>query len=99
VGTVIQAYLYRSAEDLEKLTLEKFNLRIVKGAYKEPKEVAYPLLNDVDANFKRLIQARLDSGVYTAIATHDEAIIEWTKNYIALQSITLNSLDSKCYMV
>jgi proline dehydrogenase len=93
VGIVIQACLYRSAEDLEKLTLEKINLRIVKGAYKEPKEVAYPLLNEVDANFKRLIQARLDSGVYTAIATHDEAIIEWTKNYIASQGITLHSLE------
>jgi proline dehydrogenase len=93
VGTVIQACLYRTEEDLEKLTYEKFNLRIVKGAYKEPKELAYPLLNQVDANFKRLIQARLDSGVYTAIATHDEAIIEWAKKYIASQGISLKSFE------
>ncbi|MBB6669742.1 proline dehydrogenase family protein [Cohnella nanjingensis] len=75
VGTVIQAYLYRSEDDIRRLTAEPMNLRLVKGAYKEPKSLAYPRKPDVDANFRRLAKARLRSGVYTAIATHDETII------------------------
>lgn len=83
VGTVIQAYLYRSEEDVKQLTREGVTLRLVKGAYKEPRTLAYPKLADVDANFLRLIKLRLDSGAYTAIATHDERIIDWTKRYAA----------------
>jgi proline dehydrogenase len=79
VGTVLQAYLYRTPADLEGLlTLEpKPNLRLVKGAYLEPAEVAYPRKADVDAAFARLVEATLLGGGYTAIATHDETLIEW----------------------
>ncbi|RXT04906.1 proline dehydrogenase family protein [Ammoniphilus sp. CFH 90114] len=79
VGTVIQAYLYKSEEDVRRLGVERINLRLVKGAYKEPEDVAFPLKKDVDDNFKKLISLHLESGSYTAVATHDDAIIEHTK--------------------
>lgn len=81
VGTVIQAYLYRSREDVRQLTKANVNLRLVKGAYREPSHLAYQSMNDVNANMKQLIRVRLDAGVYTAVATHDEQIIAWTKSY------------------
>lgn len=79
VGTVIQAYLYRSEKDIEELKAYAPYLRLVKGAYKESAEVAFPLKSDVDDNYKLLIKQNLLMGNYTAIATHDEAIIEYTK--------------------
>lgn len=93
VGTVIQAYLYRTEADIAKLTDERFNLRLVKGAYKEPKELAYPNLPDVDENFKRIIKARLDSRIYTGVATHDDKIIDWTKKYVADNQIPLDTFE------
>ncbi|HEX6989956.1 MAG TPA: proline dehydrogenase family protein [Bacillota bacterium] len=82
VGVVIQAMLYRSAEDLEQLAAEQANVRLVKGAYAEPPERAYPKKADVDANFRRLIAFYLNEGGYTAVASHDEAIIEFTKRHV-----------------
>jgi proline dehydrogenase len=76
VGTVLQAYLYRSEHDLAELLPLAPNLRIVKGAYLEPPEVAYPAKRDVDAAYARLVQASLTGGGFTAIATHDDALIE-----------------------
>ncbi|MBI4277691.1 MAG: proline dehydrogenase family protein [Armatimonadetes bacterium] len=75
VGTVLQSYLYRSEEDLRSLLPLRPNLRIVKGAYLEPPEVAYPGKADVDRNFIRLAEIMLTDGGYTAVATHDERII------------------------
>ncbi|WP_042352328.1 proline dehydrogenase family protein [Bacillus massiliigorillae] len=82
IGTVLQAYLYRSKNDIEELNLYKPNLRLVKGAYKESSEVAFPKKSDVDANFKRIIKTHLLNGNYTAIATHDDAIIDYTKQLV-----------------
>jgi proline dehydrogenase len=76
VGTVLQAYLYRTEPDLESLLPLHPNLRLVKGAYLEPPDVAYPKKTDVDAAYVRLLETMLGGGGYTAIATHDEAIIE-----------------------
>jgi proline dehydrogenase len=76
VGTVLQAYLYRSERDLADLLPLSPNLRIVKGAYLEPPEIAYPRKADVDAAYARLVEASLIGGGYTAIATHDERLIE-----------------------
>jgi proline dehydrogenase len=76
VGTVLQSYLYRSESDLEELLPLGPNLRFVKGAYLEPPEVAYPDKADVDAAYVRLIERSLRSPGYTAIATHDEGLIE-----------------------
>lgn len=79
VGTVLQSYLYRSEADLESLLPLAPNLRLVKGAYLEPPSVAYPDKRDVDAAYVRLAEASLRGPGYTAVATHDEAIIEHVK--------------------
>ncbi|MDX6539816.1 MAG: proline dehydrogenase [Gaiellales bacterium] len=76
VGTVLQSYLYRTPADLESLLSLQPNLRIVKGAYLEPSDVAYPRKSDVDAAYLRLVEAMFAGGAYTAVATHDERLIE-----------------------
>jgi proline dehydrogenase len=76
VGTVLQSYLYRAEDDLESLLPLEPNLRFVKGAYLEPPEVAYPEKADVDAAYVRLIERSLRGEGYTAVATHDERLIE-----------------------
>jgi proline dehydrogenase len=76
VGTVLQAYLHRTAHDLEELLPLRPNLRIVKGAYLEPPEVAMPRKADVDAAYARLVERMLASGAFVAVATHDERLIE-----------------------
>ncbi|PAE38180.1 proline dehydrogenase family protein [Bacillus sp. 7884-1] len=79
ISTVLQAYLFRTEKDLEDLGQYKPFLRLVKGAYKESAEVAFPEKNDVDENYKKLIKQSLLNGNYTAIASHDDKIIEYTK--------------------
>lgn len=81
VGTVIQSYLYRSPEDLRKLAEQRANVRIVKGAYMEPATVAYPDKAQTDEAYKRLVAQHLDAGCYTAIATHDDAMILFAEEY------------------
>jgi proline dehydrogenase len=76
VGTVLQAYLYRTPGDLESLLPLSPNLRLVKGAYLEPEQLAYPHKSDVDAVYGRLLERMLAAGGHTAIATHDERLIE-----------------------
>jgi proline dehydrogenase len=76
VGTVLQAYLYRTEGDLADLLPLAPNLRIVKGAYLEPPDVAYPRKPEVDAAYGRLMETSLLGEGYTAIATHDEQLIE-----------------------
>jgi proline dehydrogenase len=76
VGTVLQSALYRTADDLESLLPLKPNLRLVKGAYLEPPEVAYPSKRDVDRNYARLAHRMLEKCSFTAIATHDTRLIE-----------------------
>jgi len=76
VGTVLQSYLYRVEHDLESLLPLAPNLRFVKGAYLESPEVAYPEKRDVDAAYLRLVERSLRGPGYTAIATHDEHLIE-----------------------
>lgn len=75
VGTALQSYLYRTPDDLEALMPLRPNLRLVKGAYLEPPEVAYPRKEDVDAAYVRLVERSLRGEGYTAIATHDERMI------------------------
>jgi proline dehydrogenase len=76
VGTVLQAYLYRTPGDLESLLPLEPNLRLVKGAYLEPPAVAYPHKADVDSAYARLLERMLTGGGYTAVATHDERLID-----------------------
>jgi proline dehydrogenase len=78
VGCVLQSYLHRTAADLEALLPLAPNLRLVKGAYLEPAEVAYPLKQDVDAAYVRLLEQALLGGAYVAVATHDERLIAHT---------------------
>jgi len=87
VGTVLQAYLYRSEADLERLLPLQPNLRLVKGAYLEPPELAYPRKADVDAALIRLLERSLHSKGHTAVATHDEAVIEHTIRFAEEHSI------------
>ncbi|HJU37140.1 MAG TPA: proline dehydrogenase family protein [Gaiellaceae bacterium] len=76
VGTVLQSYLFRSEDDLAALLPLAPNLRLVKGAYLEPPDVAYPSKSDVDAAYVRLLEASLAGEGFTAVATHDESLIE-----------------------
>ncbi|RAL24026.1 proline dehydrogenase family protein [Thermoflavimicrobium daqui] len=82
IGLVVQAYLYKVEEDIEDLNQFKPNLRLVKGAYKESPEVAFPNKEDVDHNFIKIIEKHLLYGNYSAIATHDEKVIEHVKKFV-----------------
>jgi len=87
VGTVIQAYLYRSRDDIEMLNERGIRVRLCKGAYLEPPRVAFPKKQDVDGNYVELMKLLLDKGQYPAIATHDEKMIEATMAYAAERKI------------
>ncbi|MFZ0735723.1 MAG: proline dehydrogenase family protein [Candidatus Acidiferrales bacterium] len=87
VGTVIQSYLFRSEQDVRDLVASGCRIRLVKGAYKEPPEIAYPKKEDVDANFVKLMKILLPSGIYNAIATHDPHMIDATKEFAAATGI------------
>jgi proline dehydrogenase len=87
LGLVIQAYLYKSEKDIADLNQFKPNLRLVKGAYKEPVEVAFPNKEDVDKNFIQIIEKHLLYGNYAAIATHDTKIIEHVKQFVRTHHI------------
>jgi proline dehydrogenase len=87
IGIVIQAYLYRSQADIEHLNAEGIRVRLCKGAYKEPAEVAFPLKADVDKNYVLLSQLLLDSSVYHGLATHDEAMIRAAKEFATQHGI------------
>ena len=82
IGTVIQACLYRSEKDVRTLLAQGIGMRLCKGAYLEPSTVAFKKKRDTDANFVRLTKILLESGLYHGIATHDEAIIEATKQFV-----------------
>jgi proline dehydrogenase len=92
VGAVIQSYLYRSADDVARLVELGASVRLVKGAYDEPPEVAYPDKADTDANYIRLMEQLFSeraraNGVFPAIATHDSRLIEWAKEHTRRQEI------------
>jgi proline dehydrogenase len=87
VGTVLQAYLYRTKDDLERLLPRSPNLRIVKGAYLEPASIAFPDKADVDRSFVELVERGLRGGAYIAVATHDEAIIRTVQAFAAREEI------------
>jgi proline dehydrogenase len=83
VGTVIQSCLIRSPQDIRHLNEMGARVRLVKGAYKEPKAVAFQDKSQVDAAFIELMRELLDHGTFPAIATHDPEMIEQTKRYAA----------------
>lgn len=81
LGVVIQSYLHRSEKDVEELLKLGARVRLVKGAYQEPPELAFPKKADVDRNFVKLMEMLLASGGYHAIATHDEHLIAATREF------------------
>jgi proline dehydrogenase len=87
VGIVVQSYLRRTHADVQELLKIPARIRLCKGAYNEPPEVAFPDKRDVDENYVRCMKLLLSSGVYHGIATHDEKMIEATKRYAREQGI------------
>lgn len=93
VGTVLQAYLYRTESDLQPLLDAGCRIRLCKGAYNEPAEVAYAKKSEVDANYVRLMKRLLGSGIYHAIATHDPAMIRATREFVSQQGIDAGQFE------
>lgn len=91
VGTVVQAYLLRAKEDIEKF--KDYRLRIVKGAYKESADVAYQDKLDIDLNFIELIEYHLLNGKFTSIATHDHNVIAHVKRFVADHNISNDKFE------
>ncbi len=87
VGVALQAYLYRTEQDLDALLPLRPNVRLVKGAYLEPPDVAFPRKADVDRNYVRLMERLLREGGHTAIATHDDRIITRVIEFTRRQGI------------
>jgi proline dehydrogenase len=93
VGTVIQAYLKRSESDIEKLLSERIRIRLCKGAYKEPPEIAFPAKSDVDANYVKLMKILMKSGIYHGLATHDENIIHQAQAFATGEKLSRDSFE------
>jgi proline dehydrogenase len=87
VGIVLQSYLYRTYADAEELVKLPARIRICKGAYSEPPEVAFPDKKDVDANYVKVMQLLLGSGIYHGVATHDPKMISATVDFVAREGI------------
>ncbi len=87
VGTVLQAYLYRTGEDAERLLGQGIRIRLCKGAYRESPTLAFPNKADVDANYVTLMKRMVTSGVFCGIATHDEAIIDQLRAFVRERAV------------
>lgn len=93
VGVVLQAYLYRSPADLERLLPLRPNLRVVKGAYLEPASIAHPEKRDVDRAYVRLVERGLRGDAYVAVATHDERIIRHVRELAEREAVTRDRFE------
>ena len=93
VGIVIQAYLYRSEQDIRDLTALGCNIRLCKGAYMEPPDHAFPKKVDVDRNFEKLLDIMLGSPAYSAIATHDEHMIRRAMELIREKGVSKSEYE------
>jgi proline dehydrogenase len=87
VGAVIQSYMRRAESDIEKLLSEGIRIRLCKGAYKEPPEIAFQAKSEVDANYVKLMKILMKSGIYHGLATHDEKIINQAKSFATRENI------------
>ena len=88
LGLALQAYLYRTENDVRRMNELGARVRLVKGAYKETAAVAYQRKDEVDAAFVRLARQLLDAGTYPAIATHDPGVIDQVRSYVTTSGIT-----------
>jgi len=93
VGAVIQSYMRRAQADVEKLLSERIRIRLCKGAYKEPDDIAFQKKSEVDASYVNLMKILMKSGVYHGLATHDEAIIKEAKAFATREGIPRNSFE------
>ena len=93
VGAVIQAYMRRSESDVENLLAEGIRVRLCKGAYQEPPELAFQQKSEVDASYLRLMKTLMKSGVYHGLATHDENIIRQAKLFASDEKIPRDSFE------
>jgi len=93
LGTVIQAYLRRSQADVDKLVGAGIRIRLCKGAYKEPADLAFQKKSDVDANYVHLAKLLMKSGVYHGLATHDQRIIESLIGYARASAIAPDKFE------
>src|SRR6202051_3749887 len=93
VGAVIQSYMRRAEADVEKLLSERIRIRLCKGAYKEPEDIAFQKKTEVDASYVRLMKTLVKSGVYHGLATHDQSIIEEAKAFATHENIQRNAFE------
>ena len=93
VGIVLQSYLYRTEDDARDLLQIPARIRLCKGAYNEPPEVAYPDKKDVDANYVRVMQLLLSSGTFHGIATHDPKMIAATIEYAQRKGLSKDAFE------
>jgi len=93
VGTVIQSYMLRAEADVERLLTDGIRIRLCKGAYKEPPDIAFQKKSDVDANYIKLMKMLLKSGIYHGLATHDENIINEVKGFATRENIPRDSFE------
>jgi proline dehydrogenase len=93
VGAVIQSYMRRSESDVEKLLAERIRIRLCKGAYKEPGDIAFQKKSEVDASYVKLMKVLIKSGVYHGLATHDENIINQAKAFATSERISRDAFE------
>jgi proline dehydrogenase len=93
VGAVIQSYMRRSEADVEKLLSEGIRIRLCKGAYKEPPEIAFQKKSEVDASYVKLMKTLMKSGIYHGLATHDEAIINQAKAFATSEGLPRDAFE------
>lgn len=93
VGTVIQSYMLRAQKDVEDLLAAGIRIRLCKGAYKEPPEIAFQQKADVDANYVELMKVLMKSGIYHGLATHDESIIREAKAFAIREKIAREAFE------
>jgi proline dehydrogenase len=93
VGAVIQSYMRRSESDIERLLSERIRIRLCKGAYKEPEDIAFQKKSEVDESYVRLMKTLMKSGVYHGLATHDENIIKEAKAFATRENIARDAFE------
>jgi proline dehydrogenase len=98
VGTVLQAYLFRTKADTERLLGQGIRIRLCKGAYKEAPEIAFPAKADVDANYVKLMKrvasfSKDGKGVFCGIATHDEVIVDQMRTFVRENNIDKHAFE------
>lgn len=93
IGTVLQSYMRRTEEDAKSLCAEGIRIRLCKGAYKEPPEVAFQPKAQVDANYVKVAKYLMKSGTFHGMATHDERIINELKDYAVKEGIPKSAFE------